>query len=80
VHWQGSLECPNTRYGGTAANPHIVFEDFRRGYVHVDLDHATWRTDFRVVEHVRSSDAPASTLASFVVENGKPGAALDVRY
>jgi alkaline phosphatase D len=67
-------------YGGSALNPHILFENFRRGYVHVDADHATWRADFRIVDNVQSRDVPAHTLASFVVENGKPGAALDVRY
>jgi alkaline phosphatase D len=69
-----------TRYGGTTLNPHILFENYQRGWVHVDADHATWRADFRIVDNVQSRDVPARTLASFGVENGKPGGVLLGRY
>src|SRR4051812_36005144 len=60
---------------GGADNPHILFQNFQRGYVTVTLDHATWRSDFRVVPTVQRSDGvAAATLASWVVENGRPGA------
>ncbi len=56
-------------------NPHIKFFDGdRRGYVRCTLDHQEWRTDLRMVTTVSRSDAPAYTLASFVVEDGVPGA------
>lgn len=56
-------------------NPHIkFFEGDRRGYVVCTLDRATWLTELRMVSTVSRPDAPASTLASFVVEDGRPGA------
>jgi alkaline phosphatase D len=33
-----------------------------------------WQTDLRVVSDVRDRGATARTLASFVVEDGRPGA------
>ena len=57
------------------ANPHIKFFDGdRRGYVRCLLDRHRWRTDLRMVSTVSRSDAPVSTFASFVVEDGRPGA------
>ena len=57
------------------ANPHIKFFDGdRRGYVRCLVDRRQWRTDLRMVTTVSRSDAPVSTLASFVVEEGTPGA------
>jgi alkaline phosphatase D len=38
------------------------------------LDHEHWRTDLRMVSTVSRPDAPVETLASFVVEDGRPGA------
>ena len=55
-------------------NPHRLFTDFHRGYVRVTLDSGTWTNEFRVVETVLQPVSPASTLATFVVERGKPGA------
>jgi hypothetical protein len=55
----------------------ILFENFQRGYVsvEVDRDRKIWRSDFRVVETVqRRENVPAWTLASWIVEHGKPGA------
>ena len=66
---------PNTTYGGDPNNPHILFENFQRGYVRVTLEPERWTNDFRVVETVsRSENVPTTTLATFVVEHGKPGA------
>ncbi|MGY0501068.1 alkaline phosphatase D family protein [Nocardia sp. FBN12] len=57
-----------------AANPDIKFYNRQRGYARVELDHRQWRTDFRVVPYVSRPGAPISTRASFVVEDGIPGA------
>jgi alkaline phosphatase D len=38
------------------------------------LDHDEWRTDLRIVPTVSTRDAPVATFASFVVEDGQPGA------
>jgi alkaline phosphatase D len=56
-------------------NPHIKFFDGdRRGYVLCTLTPEQWRTDLRMVTTVSRRDAPAYTLASFVVEDGVAGA------
>ncbi|WP_199438957.1 alkaline phosphatase D family protein [Umezawaea beigongshangensis] len=56
-------------------NPHITFFDGdRRGYVRCQVDEARFRTELRMVSTVSRADAPESTLASFVVEQGRPGA------
>jgi alkaline phosphatase D len=56
-------------------NPHIrLFDGDRRGYVRCTLDSREWRTDLRMVESVGRADAPSYTFASFVVEDGTPGA------
>ena len=58
-------------------NPHIKFFDGdRRGYVRCRVTPELWETDLRMVSTVSRSDAPVSTFASFVVENGVPGAQL----
>jgi alkaline phosphatase D len=57
------------------ANPHIKFFDGdRRGYVRCVVDRREWRTDLRMVTTVSRPDAPVYTFASFVVEDGRPGA------
>ena len=55
-------------------NPCVRFANDQRGYVRVDLKPKELRADFRVVEFVSRPDAPVRTRASFVVEDGHPGA------
>ncbi|RBM12149.1 alkaline phosphatase [Streptomyces sp. PT12] len=56
-------------------NPHIRFFDGdRRGYVRCTVERDAWVTDLRMVSTVGRPDAPVETFASFVVENGVPGA------
>ena len=56
-------------------NPHIRFADgSRRGYVRVEVTPARLRADLRVMRTVTQPQSEADTLASFVVENGRPGA------
>ncbi|MEV6214026.1 alkaline phosphatase D family protein [Nocardia sp. NPDC051833] len=57
-----------------AANPDMKFYNRQRGYTRVDLDHRVWRTDFRVLPYVTRPGAPITTRASFVVQDGVPGA------
>jgi alkaline phosphatase D len=57
-----------------ADNPHVqFFESHWRGYLRCQVDHQRWRTDLRVVDTVQRPGAPIRTLASFVVEDGRPG-------
>jgi alkaline phosphatase D len=56
-------------------NPHISFFDGAlRGYVRCDLTRERWQSDLQAVASVSDPNASLSTLASFVVENGRPGA------
>ena len=57
-----------------AANPHIKFFNYNRGYVRCTLTPERWQSDYRVVPFVSTPGAPIATRASFVVENGRPGA------
>jgi alkaline phosphatase D len=55
-------------------NPHMKLVESRyRGYVRVELTPARWTADLRAMETVARADAGCSTLASFVVEDGRPG-------
>jgi alkaline phosphatase D len=68
----GSDTNANTA-GILAENPHIKFFNGQRGYVRCELTPERWQSDYRVVPFVTTPDAPISTRASFVVENGRPG-------
>lgn len=57
-----------------AANPHVRFFNGQRGYVRCTLLPESWLSDYRVVDAVSRPDTPIITRASFIVENGKPGA------
>jgi len=61
-----------------AENPHFKFGDARRrGYVRVTLSEKVLRADLRAMASVRTPEADCSTLASFVIENGRPGPVRD---
>ncbi|MGQ0620365.1 MAG: alkaline phosphatase D family protein [Panacagrimonas sp.] len=55
-------------------NPHVKFFDStHRGYVLCELNPKHWRSDFRALDDVRDASTSVRTLASFVVESGRPG-------
>jgi alkaline phosphatase D len=55
-------------------NPHVLLADSRfRGYARVELTPQRWLADLRVIDSVHTRDANCSTLASYVVEDGKRG-------
>ena len=55
-------------------NPHMLLADSRyRGYVRAEVTRQRMTADLRAMDNVASADAPCSTLASFVVEDGRPG-------
>ena len=57
-----------------AANPHLLLADGRyRGYVRAELTPKRMTVDLRAMESVQTRDAACNTLASFVVEDGRPG-------
>jgi alkaline phosphatase D len=55
-------------------NPFVKFHNAERGYVRCEVTPKSWTSDYRVVEFVTQPDAPIETRASFVVEDGRPGA------
>jgi alkaline phosphatase D len=55
-------------------NPHVKFYNSRRGYARVTATPSQWTCDYRIVPYVSRPGAPVETRASFVVENGRPGA------
>lgn len=67
----------STVYGNNVNNPHLRFSDNHHGYVRCTVTSRLWRADYRVVPSVvEAGDGGISTLASFVVENGRAGAIL----
>ncbi|WP_200900397.1 alkaline phosphatase D family protein [Rubrobacter aplysinae] len=64
--WAGQVQA------ALSENPHVRFFDGdHRGYVRCTVDKRLWRTDYRIVEN---PEAPATTLTSWMVEDGHPGA------
>jgi alkaline phosphatase D len=56
-------------------NPHTkYFEGSKRGYVRCKLTQDRWQSDFRLVDSIVTPTSGITTAASFVVENGQPGA------
>lgn len=56
-------------------NPHTkFFNGTFRGYVRCHLTRDRWQSDFRVVSSILDQNATISTLASFAVTDGQPGA------
>lgn len=65
----------NTVAGGNANNPHLCFSDNHHGYVRCAVTADLWRADYRVVPSVaQPDDGGIGTIASFVVEQSRPGA------
>ena len=57
-----------------AENPHLKYgRGDRRGYVRVEIKPKQLTADLRAMESVQTRDAACSTLASFIVEDGRPG-------
>ncbi|MBL8487660.1 MAG: alkaline phosphatase D family protein [Rhodocyclaceae bacterium] len=59
--------------GWLPANPHLKFLGPQRGYARMDLSPGQARADLRAVSAITEPEAPAKTVASFVVDRGKPG-------
>ena len=56
-------------------NPHVKFADgSRRGYVRVEVTRSRLTADLRAVRSVAQPTTEADTLATFVIEDGRPGA------
>jgi alkaline phosphatase D len=57
-----------------SSNPHIKFYNGQRGYVTAEVTPELWTSEFKIVPRVTEPGAAIETRATFVVENGRPGA------
>jgi alkaline phosphatase D len=56
-------------------NPHIHYINaHQHGYTRIEITPDQVRADMRVVASIATPQSPVSTNASYVVQNGKPGA------
>jgi alkaline phosphatase D len=76
ISTNGDPAAPFLRYADDPYNPHILFRNNNRGYVRCTLTPELWTSEFRVVSTVVQPEAPASTLATFAIQNGRAGAEL----
>ncbi len=71
---EGDPFVEQTQFTPPLKNPQLRFFDNHRGYVRCTLERARLSADFRAVSTVRKPTATVSTTATFVVDDGKPGA------
>ncbi|OLE18349.1 MAG: hypothetical protein AUI36_35965 [Cyanobacteria bacterium 13_1_40CM_2_61_4] len=71
---EGDPFVEQTLFTPPGKNPQLRFFDNHRGYVRCTLERARLTADFRAVSTVRKPTATVSTTATFVVDDGKPGA------
>jgi len=57
-----------------ARNPFVRFHNDQRGYVSCEITPNAMRADFRIVDYVTREGAPVKTRASFIIDDGHPGA------
>ena len=55
-------------------NPHVRFYNGQRGYVKATVTPESWTAEYRVVPVVTEPGGGVETAATFVVEDGRPGA------
>jgi alkaline phosphatase D len=56
-----------------AENPHVKWQNNRRGYVVCEVTQDTWRTMFRTVPFVTRPDAPIETATTWRLTRGRAG-------
>ena len=54
-------------------NPHVKWQNSRRGYVSCTVDGDTWSTEYKTVAYVSRPDAPIDTPTKWRLEHGRPG-------
>jgi alkaline phosphatase D len=71
---QAQAQATFDRWKAENPNVHLARADYR-GYLRVAVEPARLHADLVAVDDVERSDSPTHVLASFDVENGKPGVA-----
>jgi alkaline phosphatase D len=64
------------RFHDDPNNPHVLFRNNNRGYVRCTLTPDTWTSEYRIVDTVTQPVSSPSTLATYVIENGRTEAEL----
>jgi alkaline phosphatase D len=54
-------------------NPHMKWQNSRRGYVTCRVDGDTWSTEYKTVNYISRPGAPLETPTKWRVEHGRPG-------
>ena len=54
-------------------NPHVKWQNSRRGYVTCRVDATQWTADYKTVAYVSKPGAPIETPTKWRVEHGRPG-------
>src|SRR5215204_1699604 len=61
--------------GHLEQNPHVRYFDERTGgYVRCEVTPEEWRTEMKLADSIKDPASAVRTFASFVIEDGKPGA------
>jgi alkaline phosphatase D len=55
-------------------NPHVNFYSNQRGYVACTMNESKFTADYKVLDKVTVKDLPIKTRATYIVEDGHPGA------
>jgi alkaline phosphatase D len=71
---EGDPFIPQTQFDGSSKNPQLHFFDNHRGYIRCTVERGRLTADFRAVSTVTAPVATVSTIATFIVDDGKPGA------
>ncbi len=66
---------PEYRSRALGQNPQVRFFDERNGgFVRCEVTPEEWRTEMKLADSIADPNSPVRTFASFVIEDGKPGA------
>ena len=64
--------------GAVSINPHVRYASgVHRGYLRLDLTPQRLSADLRGVNSVKDAESACTTVASFHVEDGRPGAVAE---
>lgn len=69
----GSERWPGLTSAVLAENPHVRWQNARRGYMTCRVTPDEWTTDYRVVPYVSRPGAPVLTATRWKVTHGRPG-------
>jgi alkaline phosphatase D len=69
----GSERSPYFTDALASENPHVKWQNNRRGYVVCDVTPDGWRTRYRTVDYITRPDAPIQTASTWTLVHGRPG-------